>query len=926
MSFLEVRHVQKIYTTRFGGTKVQALSDVNFTVEKGEYVAIMGESGSGKTTLLNILAALDKPTGGEVVLDGRALGTIPEREIAAFRRSQLGFVFQEFNLLDTFSVQDNIFLPLVLAGKAYPEMAARLAPIARQLGIAELLQKFPYELSGGQKQRVAVARALITQPKLVLADEPTGALDSRATDELLRLFEEINRGGQTILMVTHSVKAASHASRVLFIKDGEVFHEIYRGESTDEQLYQKISDTLTMLATAVSAMRNLYPRLAATNLKKNRRFYLPYLLACIVIVALFCIILTLASDPYLGQMQHGGSVSQVLGFGVSIMALFSAIILFYTNSTFTKQRKREFAIYNILGMEKRHISYVLFWESLYTAAMALFFGLVAAGVFSKLLQLVLMRLIGGEATFGLNIRLMSIGCTVVFFGALFLLLLLNTIRIIHLSNPVQLLRAGSEGEREPRSKWILALLGAVCLAAGYLISLRTSVALYAIQNFFPAVILVIIGTYLTFIALSVVVLKALRKNRRYYYKTSHFATVSGLIYRMSRNAAGLASICILSTMVLVTVSTTVSLYKGVDAYAAVQWPQDVTITLMTDPRTNTVPDVAPVLQVVDDTMTRAGLTQSNVHGYRTVRFSALRSGDALDLTSKQLTGSSADEYTVMVLDTEGYADLTGEQVTLAPGEALAWTDGAAFGDTLTLGGDTLRLRQLNSFSLVSGSSIMGLHTLYLVVPDLTEMLELRAQQNAYTNEHGGTRSMLNYTYQFDLSGTEDEQLDALHALLCAPGFESAAEAANVNYTTDMRADGYPTLRSTYGGFLFLGFFLGFVFLFATVLIIYYKQVSEGYDDRGRFRIMQQVGMTPKEVKATIRTQVLLMFFLPLVTAAIHIAFAFPLIKQIVFAFGLQNVHLFLLCTLGTFGVFALLYTFVYLLTARTYYRIVRMTD
>ena len=249
MSFLEVRHVQKIYTTRFGGTKVQALSDVNFTVEKGEYVAIMGESGSGKTTLLNILAALDKPTGGEVVLDGRALGTIPEREIAAFRRSQLGFVFQEFNLLDTFSVQDNIFLPLVLAGKAYPEMAARLAPIARQLGIAELLQKFPYELSGGQKQRVAVARALITQPKLVLADEPTGALDSRATDELLRLFEEINRGGQTILMVTHSVKAASHASRVLFIKDGEVFHEIYRGESSDEQLYQKIADTLTMLAT-----------------------------------------------------------------------------------------------------------------------------------------------------------------------------------------------------------------------------------------------------------------------------------------------------------------------------------------------------------------------------------------------------------------------------------------------------------------------------------------------------------------------------------------------------------------------------------------------------------------------------------------------------------------------------------------------------
>lgn len=249
MSFLEVRHVQKIYTTRFGGTKVQALSDVNFMVEKGEYVAIMGESGSGKTTLLNILAALDKPTGGEVVLDGRPLSTIPEREIAAFRRSQLGFVFQEFNLLDTFSVQDNIFLPLVLAGKAYPEMAARLAPIARQLGIAELLQKFPYELSGGQKQRVAVARALITQPKLVLADEPTGALDSRSTDELLKLFGEINASGQTIVMVTHSVRAASCASRVLFLRDGEVSLELKRGKDTDSQFYQRITDALTQQQT-----------------------------------------------------------------------------------------------------------------------------------------------------------------------------------------------------------------------------------------------------------------------------------------------------------------------------------------------------------------------------------------------------------------------------------------------------------------------------------------------------------------------------------------------------------------------------------------------------------------------------------------------------------------------------------------------------
>lgn len=247
MAILEVHGLEKIYTTRFGGNHVQALSNVNFSVEPGEYVAIMGESGSGKTTLLNILAALDKPTNGEVLLDGRPLTKIKEREISAFRRDNLGFVFQDFNLLDTFSLKDNIFLPLVLLGKNYNEMQARLAPIAKMLNITGLLEKYPYEVSGGQKQRAAVARAIITKPKLILADEPTGALDSKATDGLLKVFAEINLMGQTIFMVTHSTKAASHAGRVMFIKDGEVFHQIYRGNSTNEEMYRKISDTLTLI-------------------------------------------------------------------------------------------------------------------------------------------------------------------------------------------------------------------------------------------------------------------------------------------------------------------------------------------------------------------------------------------------------------------------------------------------------------------------------------------------------------------------------------------------------------------------------------------------------------------------------------------------------------------------------------------------------
>lgn len=249
MKILDVHNIKKIYTTRFGGNQVQALKDVSFSVEKGEFVAIMGESGSGKRTLLNILAALDRPTSGEVLLSGKSLSSIKEKEISAFRRENLGFVFQDFNLLDTFSLMDNIFLPLVLSGKTYEEMNKKLMPLAKKLGIGDLLKKFPYEVSGGQKQRAAVARALITDPQLILADEPTGALDSRSSAELLNLFGQINESGQTILMVTHSVQAACHAGRVLFIKDGQVFHQIYRGESTREEMYQKISQTLTILTT-----------------------------------------------------------------------------------------------------------------------------------------------------------------------------------------------------------------------------------------------------------------------------------------------------------------------------------------------------------------------------------------------------------------------------------------------------------------------------------------------------------------------------------------------------------------------------------------------------------------------------------------------------------------------------------------------------
>ena len=447
MSILEVNSLKKIYTTRFGGNKVEALKNVSFSVEEGEYVAIMGESGSGKTTLSNILAALDKPTSGVVSLDGQNLSKIKESAVSAFRRDNLGFVFQDFNLLDTFSIEDNIYLPLVLAGKNPSQMERRLVPIAGQLGITGILRKYPYEVSGGQKQRAAVARALITEPRLILADEPTGALDSKSTDELLSLFSEINRNGQTILMVTHSVKAASHAGRVLFIKDGEVFHQLYRGNNTNQQLYQKISDTLTMLATGGDR-----------------------LLTCVGMVMMFYVVSFLSECPVLEEMRGGMTLQSMLSFGSWVIGAFALIFLFYTNSFLIRRRKKEFGLYNILGMGKGNLARILLWESLIVAGIALIAGLFFGILLSKLAELGMVNLVNGDITFSLSLGPDAILRTLLLFAVIFLLLLLNALRQIHLTNPIELIHSENAGERPPKANWFLALAGIVILGAAYFIA------------------------------------------------------------------------------------------------------------------------------------------------------------------------------------------------------------------------------------------------------------------------------------------------------------------------------------------------------------------------------------------------------------------------------------------------------------------------
>ena len=461
-------------------------------------------------------------------------------------------------------------------------------------------------------------------------------------------------------------------------------------------------------------MRKLYPRLAATNLKKNHKVYIPYLLACTVTVMMFCILMTLAMDPVLRTISGGSEVQLILWFGCIVVGVFSAIILFYTNSVLVKQRKREFGLYNILGMEKRHIGRVLLWETVYAALIALVLGLFSAGLFSKLLQLLFLRLLGGAAGFALNISLPVIGVTAAVFAALFFVLYLNTLRVVHLSSPAELLRGTNEGEREPKSNWMLALIGVVCLASGYIMSIKTSTAYDAIGLFFVAVLLVIAGTYLLFMSCSIVFLKALRRNKRYYYKTQHFATVSGMLYRMKRNAAGLASICILSTMVLVTVSTTVSLYLGVEDILDARCPTDIVVKYNRAPEPDTL---ALTQERTRQAVAELGCAVQDETAYRSLAFMTVRDGDTLVVSGDTRYGyQSAGGMMLWLTDAAGYENLTGREAHIEPGCALYWTDGAPFGGAVTVLDRTFTLTQMDGkFPVDSNARIMGVDTLYLVV-------------------------------------------------------------------------------------------------------------------------------------------------------------------------------------------------------------------
>ncbi len=667
--------------------------------------------------------------------------------------------------------------------------------------------------------------------------------------------------------------------------------------------------------------RGFYRKLAISNIRKNGRTYFPYILTCIFTVSMYYIVKSLSLNPGLAQMPGAATLGFIMDMGSRIIAIFSLIFLFYTNSFLIKRRKKEFGVFNILGLEKRHLSRVLFWEMLCVAAVSLCGGLVVGIALDKVMFLLVTRMLGGTAPLGFFLSGKVMGATVSLFGVVFLLLYANMVRQVQWASPVELLKGGNTGEKEPRVKWVIALLGAVCLGAGYYMSLNLTNPIASIALFFPTVLLVIAGTYLLFTAGSIAFLKLLRKNKKYYYKTRHFTSVSGLVYRMKQNAVGLANICILSTMVLIMVSSTTSLMIGMEDIIGSRYPNDFTLYMPADRETKEQGVWEETAAGIARLQEEHKIPVTGEIQYTYLSFAAMRQGDTFELKGADPAGGDIYDLDLICnlffVPLSDYNRITGEDRTLKKGEALFYANRNVSYESHTL--EVLDrkydlVEKLDSF-LGNGVSAMDISsTYYLVVQDMEELYSLEEQQKAV---YGDNSSNIRICYGFDMDG-DDRARETFYGNLCQmlnrEGFTGYVES---------RAGARADFFGVYGGLFFLGIFLGSLFLVATVLIIYYKQISEGYEDRERFVIMQKVGMSWAEVRASIRSQVLTVFFLPLLAAGVHVAVAFPLIARILLIFNLTNTGLYVVCTLMCFLVFAALYVAIYSWTARTYYRIVR---
>lgn len=698
-------------------------------------------------------------------------------------------------------------------------------------------------------------------------------------------------------------------------------------------------------------MAKLYPGMAFTNIKNNWKTSLPYMLSCSLTIALFYIIGSLGANKGISEMWGGDMIASYMTLGQGVTAIFAVIFLFYINSFLVKRRRSEFGLYNILGMEKKHICRVIFLETVYTFLITMAAGLILGILLDKLLYLVISHMLAAKVPLGFYISVSSILQSLALFGGIFLLMFFNSMRHIYRARPVDLLKSRRAGEKEPKAKWILAVIGVICLAAGYYIAVTTDNPVAAIAMFFIAVVLVIVGTYLVFTAGSIALLKLLKKNKGYYYKTKHFVSISAMMYRMKKNAVGLANICILSTMVLVIISTTLSMYLGVNDALKQRYPAEYNITCMA--QDNDYFDQG--LKALRDNARSEGLTLTHEIAYRDFSFSAIyeKSKDFFVTDPSLYSNFSAmQKYnqltTFVVVPLEDYNKSMGINETLGENEVLAYSSRQALPtDTINVFNLSLHVKKTLPDFMANGNTAAKISSgHYLVVKDLSVIEKMKAGQNeALGDKADKFGSWLEINYMADVTGDAEKQKDEILAAYHKTwddiqAMNDAADAAKsdapqpssiamakadpgFNGSLECRTNEETSFRGVYSGLFFVGIFLGILFLMATILIMYYKQITEGYEDKQRFSILQNVGMSHHEVKQTIRSQILTVFFLPLVTAGVHIGFAFPFLYRILTLMNLFNLRLFTLCTVGCFLAFALFYWVVYWLTSKVYYGIVK---
>ena len=675
----------------------------------------------------------------------------------------------------------------------------------------------------------------------------------------------------------------------------------------------------------------LYPRLAWDGLRKNKRLFTPYLLTCVCMVMMFYILSFLGSPETCALLPRGSNTTgKILNLGSFVIFVFSAIFLYYTNSFLVRRREREFGLYNVLGMNKRNLARIVTWESLITAALSLVLGLALGIVLSKLAELGLVNMLGGDINYRIRIDVDSLTRALGLYAIIFAVIWLSTVVRVGRSSAVALLRSESVGEKPPKANWLLGLAGVVILAAAYYLAVSITNPLDAIVWFFVAVLLVIIGTYLLLVAGSVLLCRVLQKNKKYYYRPEHFVSVSSMAYRMKRNGAGLASVCIIATMILVMISSSSCLYFGAEDAVMTRFPRETNITLNAE---NTAQLEDANLDIyrkgIADYAAEHDIPVKNVQDYRFINLSGILDGDTAQCYYRRagVSVSYADIRDFYIISAKDYAAKTGETVSLADDEVLLLTNKCSYDrGTLTLSMEnvshTWRVKSVQSGSIVPPSVGGLVAQITLIVNDPAAAVEgFRTR-----DEDDMTLLRFEWIYGFDTGLDDEASIDFESDLTSAIG-QLVPETDNENFgysylMTNSRGEASEDFYGSYGALFFIGIMLTLVFMLAAVLILYYKQISEGYEDQKRFEIMQKVGMTKKEIRRSIDSQLLTVFFLPLLLAGVHLAFAFPMIRRLLELFSLYNVGLFVTTTLVSFGAFALLYTIVYRLTAKAYYNIV----